>query len=1229
MSMAALAKKTLKVFQGGYKGEQTQEDVQKETRGSVEEASRLPFLPETRAKKVDKQSLTKDDIIIVVMGQPRSGKTTFINIACGLNTKSPNSVPYQRTSTIDLFKISFPDGHRDVVLVDTPGIDQGNQQKISKMITDWLGDRYKEDISLSGLVYFHPISEEGSKPRLKHLNKFKKYDASANLVLATTMWGQTDEKAALAQEKELERNYWRPMLDRGCSSDRFMGTRESAFSLLSSLIYKPTSGQSAISQNYKVDSQGSSPEPTKMEFSHRTSYDNTSQKSVNHQEEMGEGLKTSVTKTDLHEREAVSENRGKRLGFTQDPPVPQTAELSERTSQGGTGQQSAISPSRVVNAQESPQGLKKQSPKRGSINATLHDTGIAQNDIVKAQESSGPTNGQSSKHGITTGHSTPLPKSAPSLSPSTNNANSRQSNVLQKPESLATPQVEMGDLREKLPRSATLGSQPTEVLPSSTTGHSMLLPKPASSLSAPLTNNANPRQSNVLQKPESLASSAPQVATVDLRARSGTLGSQSIEVLPSSTTVHSMPLPKPASSVSAPLTGNANSRQSKEKRGSLTSSAPQEATVDLRVRSETLGIQTTEILPSSTTGHSMSLPKPASSLSAPMTGNANSRQLNVLHKPESLASSAPQVAMVDLRAKSEALGSQPTEAFPSSSAPKRREESRRRGGQSQSVGQNDMAGSITGEKANRLSFLMGSQARKVETNELTPNDIIIVLMGRAGSGKTTFINIVTGLNSKTSNSISPSTSTNTINLFKIPSTDGLRDVIFVDTPGIDNANESKISKMITDWLRDRYKDDILLSGLVYFHPISDRASKPLLRHLNNFKEYDISANVVLATTMWDQVDEEKGSAQEKHLEGNYWRPMLDRGCTSGRFMGTRESAFSLLAPLIDMANRGKIRLSVLSGAVAKKVEKEDLTKNDVIIAVMGPTGAGKSTFIKLATGLDTGIGHSLESCTSTIDTIKLSFPQYSDCDVVFVDTPGFDDTNKSDADILEMIAAWLKETFQKEILLSGLVYFHRISDNRMAGTPLKNLRMFKELCGQNALNNIILVTTMWDEVDEATGAAREKELKENYWRAMIEGKSTTARFEGTRQSALTLLSPLIDRANAQQAVLLQDEMVQYGKELRETSAGQALYSKMEDLVRQRKFVLEQIRKEMKREKGHLKDGEEASASLSVLMDEYQELKTQLDSAFEDMRKMKLTFGQRFMSMATSTFSFKPRFKLNY
>jgi GTPase Era involved in 16S rRNA processing len=64
----------------------------------------------------------------------------------------------------------------------------------------------------------------------------------------------------------------------------------------------------------------------------------------------------------------------------------------------------------------------------------------------------------------------------------------------------------------------------------------------------------------------------------------------------------------------------------------------------------------------------------------------------------------------------------------------------------------------------------------------------------------------------------------------------------------------------------------------------------------------------------------------------------------------------------------------------------------------------------MATGFNNGVGHELQSCTTEIGVIKVHFLEKSDFDVVFVDTPGFDDTNKSDGEILEMIAQWLKAT---------------------------------------------------------------------------------------------------------------------------------------------------------------------------------------------------------------------------
>ena len=65
-------------------------------------------------------------------------------------------------------------------------------------------------------------------------------------------------------------------------------------------------------------------------------------------------------------------------------------------------------------------------------------------------------------------------------------------------------------------------------------------------------------------------------------------------------------------------------------------------------------------------------------------------------------------------------------------------------------------------------------------------------------------------------------------------------------------------------------------------------------------------------------------------------------------------------------------------------------------------------FIGTATGADAGVGHDLESCTSKIGIIRMSLLGTK---IVFVDTPGFDDTKKTDSEILMMISNWLEKTY--------------------------------------------------------------------------------------------------------------------------------------------------------------------------------------------------------------------------
>ncbi|KAI6010020.1 P-loop containing nucleoside triphosphate hydrolase protein [Pisolithus marmoratus] len=214
---------------------------------------------------------------------------------------------------------------------------------------------------------------------------------------------------------------------------------------------------------------------------------------------------------------------------------------------------------------------------------------------------------------------------------------------------------------------------------------------------------------------------------------------------------------------------------------------------------------------------------------------------------------------------------------------------------------------------------------------------------------------------------------------------------------------------------------------------------------------------------------------------------------------------------------------------------------DIIIVIIGRTGSGKSSFIdKVMTGgMGEGVGHHLTSCTRKVKATRCTFEESG---VVLVDTPGFDDTRMSDSDVLKMVSIWLNQKYQRGTTLAAILWFHRITDNHMVEVPLKNLRVFEKLCGKNALPKVILVTTMWDEVDDDVGEERLRELKDTRWKTMILQGSKTHKYMNTRKSAMQLIRPIIhwQQEMTQKGVQLQEETSALGLGLGETISGREL-----------------------------------------------------------------------------------------
>jgi hypothetical protein len=115
----------------------------------------------------------------------------------------------------------------------------------------------------------------------------------------------------------------------------------------------------------------------------------------------------------------------------------------------------------------------------------------------------------------------------------------------------------------------------------------------------------------------------------------------------------------------------------------------------------------------------------------------------------------------------------------------------------------------------------------------------------------------------------------------------------------------------------------------------------------------------------------------------------------------------------------------------------------------------------------------------------------------------------------------------------------------MTGTILRNLEMFQKLCGKKALRNVILVTTMWHEVDEPTGSRNERLLKTNHWKTMIAAGSRTTRFDSTPECAWAIIKQF---TSSPVVVDLQKEIVDLRVILEKTTAGSTFFHFQRKLI---------------------------------------------------------------------------------
>lgn len=140
---------------------------------------------------------------------------------------------------------------------------------------------------------------------------------------------------------------------------------------------------------------------------------------------------------------------------------------------------------------------------------------------------------------------------------------------------------------------------------------------------------------------------------------------------------------------------------------------------------------------------------------------------------------------------------------------------------------------------------------------------------------------------------------------------------------------------------------------------------------------------------------------------------------------------------------------------------------------------------------------------------------------------------------------------------------HRISDRRMGGVSIRNFSMFRQLCGDDTLKSVAIVTNMWSEVQFETGLAREHELASDklFFKPALEKGAQMIRHRlNTTQSAHQVLQFFLDKP--ERTLQLEWELVKEQRGVMETGAGREVDRELQEARRRYQEQLDDIRKEL-------------------------------------------------------------------
>ncbi|KAK3358106.1 P-loop containing nucleoside triphosphate hydrolase protein [Lasiosphaeria hispida] len=238
-----------------------------------------------------------------------------------------------------------------------------------------------------------------------------------------------------------------------------------------------------------------------------------------------------------------------------------------------------------------------------------------------------------------------------------------------------------------------------------------------------------------------------------------------------------------------------------------------------------------------------------------------------------------------------------------------------------------------------------------------------------------------------------------------------------------------------------------------------------------------------------------------------------------------------------------------------------------MIAVLGVTGAGKSTFINTASGQNLlKISHGSQPCTQNPRAVEFQIEVGNgNRTIVLIDTPGFDDDKRSDVRILEDIATWMaRKGYLKERMLDGLIFLHPVTLTRAGGSELNRTQLLEKILGPDAYSRVLIATTMWDYIvsEDLVKDRLESRLSPGgVWYELTSKGALYVKHRNTKDSAHEIIRRIvgITDSKGKPKTLLETELQEKQGRVVQTSAGKSLESRIQrDIM----VLQDQIRKHL-------------------------------------------------------------------